>query len=105
MPKQASAPKAAGRFLNAHRPRTYRNGSTLAPRTNINSIETSGVAATKGIAAASASAGCTPRRAISRTRSAATVALITTSGARSIASVGPPSQKNGAAIHACTASM
>ena len=61
--------------------------------------------ATSGSAATRASAGRTPLRLKATITATATTTLMTTIGSRSIATVGPPSQKNGTANQACTPSM
>ena len=58
-----------------------------------------------GSAAASASHGRRPCRQRNQTKPSATERFSSTSGDRSIATVGPPIQKNGTASHDCTPSM
>jgi hypothetical protein len=64
-----------------------------------------GVVVISGNAATRPSAGRSPRRRKVRIRPTTTPMLMSSSGSRNMTGVGPPSQKNGAAIHACTPSM
>ena len=101
-----TTPKTHARRRGAQSSSTYRNGSTLAPSVWSRRLAGATGGVRNGNAAMKASAGrIRVDRASQLTSKTATAALIRTNGRRSMAKVGPPTRKKGAAIHACTPSM